>query len=133
MRVKFHDVPRAFSPLAGIQLRDMGEVLLSEDEQVTFRTESGKSNDILRKEWGFYLSNSLNAYLKGQGFKAALVRSHASAPPRLYLNLVEIEKMDAFMDYLDEFDAEVACWLDEWPNEPAGRQNVALKNQKRQR
>ena len=114
MRVNLRDVPRTFCPLEGITLHDVGDVVLGEDEQLTFTTESGKRNDIVRKEWGYYLSNSLNATLKREGFKTALVVSYASTPPRLYVNLVEVEKMVAFTEYLQEFSAAVVCWLDEF-------------------
>ena len=89
MDLDIHEPPREFTPLEGITLKDMGDILLKTDEQVTFLTESGKSNDMVRKEWGFYLSNSVNANLKGQNFKLAIVQSFASNPPRIYLNLVE--------------------------------------------
>ena len=107
-------IPRVFSPLPGLYLKDMGWLKLAADEQVTFWTDSGKRNDIVRKSWGFYLGNSLNANLSAQGFKTALIISHASNPPRLFLNLVEQSKMREFDAYLLEVNAEVACWLDEW-------------------
>lgn len=106
-------IPRVFSPLAGIELRDMGWIKLAPDEQITMKTER-RQNDILRKSWGFYLGNSLNANLSKQGFKTALVISHASEPPRLFINLVEIDKMEDFNQYLIDVKAEVTCWLDEW-------------------
>lgn len=107
-------IPRAFSPLPGIELRDMGWLKLAPDEQITLWTDTGKRNDIVRKKWGFYLGNSLNATLRDQGFKTALVISHASTPPRLFLNLVEKSEIAAFERYLIEVNARVACWLDEW-------------------
>ena len=109
-------IPRVFSPLPGIELKDMGWVKLAPDEQITFHTDAGRMNDIVRKTWGFYLGNSLNANLSGQGFKTALVISRASNPPRLYINLVERDRMQDFERYLAGVNAEVACWLDEWLN-----------------
>ena len=114
MKHHLKDVPREFSPLTGIDLKDMGEIELENNEQITFRIESGKTNDVVRKDWGFYLSNSLNSNLTRQGFKTALVVSFASTPPRLYINLVEIEKMPVFNKYLDSVNAKVVTWLDEW-------------------
>lgn len=114
MKARLKNEPRKFSPLAGLEISDCGEIELGLDEQITVTTEAGKANDIVRKEWGFYLSNSLNANLAAKGFKTALVVSYASAPPRTYLNLVEREKMLAFEAYLRAFNARVVCWLDEW-------------------
>jgi hypothetical protein len=116
MRLNLREVPRRFSPLEGLELSDMGDVYLEEDEQLTFRTNSGDANDIVRKEWGFYLSNSLNWNLKKQGFKTALVISYASDPPRLFINLVKDKKMDSFRKYLSEYNVRVVTWLDDWFN-----------------
>ncbi len=115
MKAKLRSEPRRFTPLVGLEIRDCGAIELGIDEQITVTTETGIGNDIVRKEWGFYLSNSLNANLTAKGFKTALVVSHASTPPRTYLNLVERDKMAAFEAYLRAFNARVACWLDEWP------------------
>ena len=114
MKARLKSEPRKFAPLVGLEIGDCGEVELGIDEQITVVTEAGRGNDIIRKEWGFYLSNSLNANLAAKGFKTALVVSYASAPPRIYLNLVERDKMAAFEAYLRAFDARVLCWLDEW-------------------
>lgn len=114
MKHTLNEKPRSFSPLPGIELHDMGEIALEVDEQVTFRLESGRGNDVVRKAWGFYLSNSLNANLSGQGLRTALVISNASSPPRLYINLVEVDKMAVFEAYLVEVNAQVITWLDEW-------------------
>jgi hypothetical protein len=119
MKARLKDKPRKFSPLVGIEINDCGEIELGLDEQITVATEEGTGNDIVRKEWGFYLSNSLNANLAAKGFKTALVVSYASDPPRTYLNLVERDKMAAFDAYLRVFHARVVCWLDEWFS-PAG-------------
>lgn len=114
MKFKVNEPPREFSPLDTITLKDMGTVVLDENEQLTFQTASGLTNDITQKEWGYYLSRSLNHNLKQQGFKTALVMSYASLPPRLFLNLVEVAKLEEFKQYLKSNQSQVVCWLDEW-------------------
>jgi hypothetical protein len=114
MELKINEPPRVFNPHEDIILKDIGEVVLEDNEQLTFKTKSGKKNDIVKKEWGFYLSNSLNCNLKKKGFKTALVVSYASNPPGTFLNLVEVEKMDLFKKYLSDFNSKIICWLDEW-------------------
>jgi len=121
VKADLRDVPRRFSPLEGIQLSDMGDIYLEDDEQLTFRTESGKGNDIVKKDWGFYLSNSVNSNLRKQGFKTALVVSFASGEPRVYVNLVEAEKLEEFHSYLTRFNARLMCWLDDWFDETIPR------------
>jgi len=113
MKQDLHEPPREFSPYPGIVLRDLGDVWLAPDEQLTFRTPSGAGNDIVRKEWGFYLTNSLNATLRSQGLKTALVASGAGEP-RLYVLMVEARKLDAFESYLAQSGMRLIVWLDEW-------------------
>lgn len=113
MKQDLHEPPREFSPYPGITLRDMGDVWLAPDEQLTVRTPAGAGNDVVRKEWGFYLTNSLNASLRSQGLKTALVSSGA-AEPRLYVLLVEAGKRDAFDAYLKQYGMKLVAWLDEW-------------------
>ena len=117
MKTKLLKTPRKFSPCKGINLKDMGEVWLQKDEQLTFKTKSGRRNDVTKKSWGFYLSNSINSNLKKQGFKTALVVSYASKTPSLYVNLVEKEKVKEFQAYLDKFNVKLIAWLDEWSEE----------------
>lgn len=114
MRTKFYAKPRKFRPIKGLTLKDMGEVFLDIDEQVTFRTKSGRKNDVVQKSWGFYISNSLNHNLKNQGFKVALALSRAGGNARLFVNLVEKEKMKSFLSYIKRDKSEIICWLDEW-------------------
>jgi hypothetical protein len=113
MKQELHQPPRKFSPYSGLTLFDMGDVVLEIDEQLTFRTPSGGGNDVLRKEWGFYLTNSLNANLRAQGLKTALVSS-GSEEPRLYVLIVEEQKLDVFHSYLDQYRMKLVAWLDEW-------------------
>jgi|CXWL01.1.fsa_nt_gi hypothetical protein len=113
MKHDWHQPPREFSPYPGITLRDAGDLWLDAGEQVTLRCPSGAGNDITRKDWGYYLTNSINANLRDQGFKTALVASGA-ADPRLYLMLVERGQQPAFESYLAEYGMRLVAWLDEW-------------------
>jgi len=113
MKQDLRQPPRDFSPHPGITLRDMGDIWLAPEEQLTFRASGGGGNDIVRKDWGFYLTNSLNATLRRQGLKTALVSSD-TADPRLYVLLVEEGKRDAFDAYLIQNGMKLLVWLDEW-------------------
>jgi len=113
MKFDIHEPPREFSPHPGISLRDMGDLHLSEDEQITVRFSAERGNDVVRKPWGFYLTNSLNGTLHAQGIKTALVRSR-SAQRRLYVMLVERERVEEFTAYLASYSLELVQWLDEW-------------------
>ncbi|GBL37949.1 hypothetical protein EMGBD1_16360 [Anaerolineaceae bacterium] len=114
MKTNFNSDGRTFSPLKGMNLMDMGELFLECDEQITITTNSGAGNDITRKSWGFYLSNSLNHTLRKRGFRTALVLSDFTETPTLYINIVEEAKIDEFLGYLSEVRARVLTWLDTW-------------------
>lgn len=113
MKQDLHHPPREFSPYPGITLQDMGDVWLDNDQQLTVRTASGAGNDVVRKEWGFYLTNSLNANLRAQGLKTALVAS-GTDEPRLYVLMVEDDKLGIFDAYLAQYGMRLVAWLDEW-------------------
>lgn len=109
--MKFHskNPPREFDG-AGNPIKDFGDIHLGFREQVTFVTPSGRRSDFTAMPWGFYLTNSLNGRLRKEGFKTALVKS---ASGRLYLNLVEEDKISDFKAYLDAQNSKILSWLDE--------------------
>ena len=111
MKFDIHEPPRDFSPYPGLTLRDMGDLYLAADEQVTVRVTPERGNDVVRKPWGFYLTNSLNGTLRGQGLKTALARG---AGGRLYVLLVDEERLPEFEIYLAQYGLRMECWLDEW-------------------
>jgi hypothetical protein len=117
MKFDVHQPPREFSPYPGISLRDMGDLYLAEDEQVTVRLAPDRGNDVVRKSWGFYLTNSLDGTLRAQGIKTALVRS-GSDLPRLYVLLVDKDKVEEFTSYLAHYSLQLVRWLDEWTESP---------------
>ena len=66
MKIDSIDPPRTFEagfPEHRVTLHDCAHIHLNPDEQVTFCTESGAEYDIVRKEWGFYATPSLNGRL----------------------------------------------------------------------
>jgi hypothetical protein len=117
MKFDRHEPPREFSPYPGIRLRDIGDLYLAEDEQITVRLAADRGNDVVRKSWGFYLTNSLNGTLRHQGIKTALVCSSGSEA-RLYVLLVDRDRVEEFTAYLASFQLHLVRWLDEW-SEPA--------------
>lgn len=113
MRIKSKEIPREFSPAPNITLRDCGNILLEENEQITFTDENGLNSDFTRKEWGYYLANALNHRISFQGYKTALFASQLHSPPSLYVCLVQEEKKDLFFSYLESVEARLLMWLDE--------------------
>lgn len=105
--------PRRFVAGTGAgagELRDCAAIALEPGEQVTFVTPDGKEYDVCRKEWGFYATPSINGRLRDFGWRAALV---INAVGRLFVMLVEREKMAAFEAYCALDGQRVAAWLDD--------------------
>ena len=93
-----------------IEVSDVAHIELDPDEQVTFRTESGGEFDVARKSWGYYATPSVNVRLKNFGFKTALIRNELH---KYHILLVETEKMEEFMKYIEVEKLQVLEWLDE--------------------
>ncbi len=112
MKVVCNDPPRRFvvGRNASIEMKDCGQILLEADEQVTFITALGAEYDVARKEWGFYATPSVNGRLKAMGFKTALVKNPHH---RYYVLLVEQDKIEQFLAYLQQEESEIVEWLDE--------------------
>jgi hypothetical protein len=100
MRIDSLDPPREFTvgQNGSIRLRHVANIELSPDEQVTFVTESRTEYDVVRKDWGYYATPSLNGRLRDHGLRGALVKGEVSG--RLHLLLVEIGHEGAFLEYL---------------------------------
>jgi len=109
MKLDIKDKPREFG-VGAYTLRDYGRVHFQDGEMITLVSPSGRECDVTAKEWGFYLAPSLNARLRAQGFKVALVRNNKG---KLFLNAVDIDKIELFFSYLREQNSEVICWLDD--------------------
>jgi hypothetical protein len=112
--MKFEELnpPRKFrvGRQSEIEVSDCGRVHLLPDEMVTFVTAGGREYDVGAKDWGFYATPSVNARLRDQGFKTALVRNRQG---RYYVMLVELDRMKQFLEYVRDHQQELCEWLDE--------------------
>lgn len=116
MKTSFKDNPREYKVgLEGqITIKDMGQIQLDTDEQITFVTPEGAEYDLARKSWGYYGTPSVNDRLKRFGFKTALVRN---CKGQVYIMVVEKERLADFEAYLAEEKNYVLQWLDDLPLE----------------
>lgn len=111
MRLELKDEPRCFDG-GGVNLRDYGRIILENNDMISLVSENGKVCEITAKDWGFYLAPSLNVRLRVEGFKVALVVNQEG---KLFLNAVEVDRIDYFENYLTESqNSRILCWLDEW-------------------
>jgi len=110
VKVEIEETPREFE-VQGIIIKDFGKVTLDPQDMISLVSASGKECDFTAMDWGFYLAPSLKSRLRSQGFKVALVINKQG---RLFINAVEVEKMQLFQEYLAHQESETLCWLDEW-------------------
>lgn len=94
---------------AGVELRHVADIALEADEQVTFTTPDGGELDVVRKDWGFYATSSLNRRLPAHGLRPVLVEG---GDGRRWLLLVQRGHETAFETYRAEQKLEVVTWLD---------------------
>ncbi len=91
-----------------IRIRDCGQLLLEPDEQVTITGSSGAAVDFTRKDWGYYLSPSLNSRLRREGLLVCLVANESGY---LYLLAVEEAQKALFEDYCVAEHLAIVTWL----------------------
>lgn len=89
-------------------LAHCADIALEPDEMVSFVTASGTEFDVVRKDWGYYATPSLNARLPEKGLRPALVGSAT----RRYVLLAEPGKLAEFHAYLRSQHMAVIAWLD---------------------
>lgn len=109
MKLELKESPREFA-VGSVSIRDWGRIQLDAREMVTIGTLSGRDCDITATDWGFYLGSSLNARLRREGFKVALVRNSLD---KFFINVVEKDKVSLFEEYLIQEKSRVVTWLDE--------------------
>jgi hypothetical protein len=109
MKIELKEFPREFG-VGSASIRDWGRIELDALEMVTIGTASGRNYDITATDWGFYLGSSLNARLRQEGFKVALVRNSLD---KFFINVVENDKVSLFEEYLIQEKSQVVTWLDE--------------------
>lgn len=111
MKLELYEKPREYTQNGNIT-KDYGKVVLEDREMISFKTHSGRENDVNAFSWGFYITPSVNARLKDEGFKTAIVLNEKG---RVYINVVEVDKIEEFKQYLKTGQNNVILtWLDEW-------------------
>jgi len=111
--MKFFEVnpPRRFNVgNAPVELRHTANLQLSPDELVTLLSPDGRELDIVSKNWGYYLTPSLQGRLKRNGMRGALMRNIVTR--QLFVVVVYLEETESWRAYMSEEDQELVMWLD---------------------
>ena len=111
MKFSENKPPRKFLVGHGprVEISDCGTVQLSANEQVTFLTANNLEYDVVRKEWGYYATPSLNGRLADNDLRAVLTKNQSGY---FYVLLVERGHEPAFHRYLGEEDMSILAWID---------------------
>lgn len=111
MNIESLDPPRRFRPREDDELliSHVANITLDPHEQLSFVTDSGTEFDVVRTEWGYVATPSLNRRVRDHGLRAVLV---CNQDGRLYLLLVEAGKEELFQTYLAETGQTIVCWAD---------------------
>jgi len=112
MKISEKKPPRSFfvGKDENIKIEDCASIQLDNNEQISFLTNDKKEWDVLKKDWGFYATSSINNRLCKQGFKCALVKNKKGST---YIMLIEKNKLKLFENYLKREKNQIVMWLDE--------------------
>ena len=92
-----------------IIIKDFGNISLKNNEQVTFRFNKQKY-DFTKKNWGFYISQSINSRLLNENFKIELIKKKFS---KIYLVAVSKFKLVDFKKYCKKDKQKIIIWINE--------------------
>lgn len=85
-------------------------IILKDNEMVTFINKNKNEYDVVKKEWGFYATPSINGRLKDNNFKTALVINEKK---QIFIMIVEKSKIQKFRKYLKSEKNKIINWLDD--------------------
>lgn len=94
-----------------ISIKHVANIILSNNEQVTFLINKNKEYDIVKKDWGFYATPSINGRLIDNNYKTALVKNRDL---KLYILIVQKNKMKIFKKYLKVNNLKIIIWLNDY-------------------
>ena len=98
MRIKINKKKRKFE--VGINkkiiISDLAKIYLKPNEQVTFLSDNFSRHDVVRKDWGYYATPSINDRLKRFDFRTFLIKNSLN---KNYIFLVHKNKMKNFKEY----------------------------------
>ena len=95
--------------IGNLTLTKTADISLLNDEFVTFNNKN-KEYDFSKKNWGYYISPSLNYRLKKNSYDIIIIKNELN---RFFLCSVEKNKKKLFFNYLKKTNQNIVCRLTE--------------------
>jgi hypothetical protein len=90
-----------------ITIKHCANIDLNSDEQITFVSKR-KEFDFVKKNWGYYVTPSINGRLINFNYDTALVKNRNGL---YYVLVVEKNKKKSFKRYISSEKNYLVCWL----------------------
>ena len=91
-----------------IELTEKAHIFLKNNEMVTLKNKK-MEYDIVKKDWGFYATPSINERLLKFNFKTCIIRNKISK--NIFILIVEKKKIKNLNKYLKNENCKVIKWL----------------------
>jgi hypothetical protein len=92
-----------------IEIKHIANIYLNSNEQVTFFSRKKREYDFVKKDWGYYVTPSINGRLKKFNFLTCLIKN--TLTKRFFILVVYKEKLNLFRKYLKKEKLKVVRWL----------------------
>tara|TARA_B100001063_G_scaffold246018_1_gene283636 strand:+ start:2754 stop:3095 length:342 start_codon:yes stop_codon:yes gene_type:complete len=102
---------RSFTLKGKIKLTHKADLILKNNELITFKSNDSEY-DVVKKDWGYYATPSLNKRLLGFNLKTALVINKITG--NLFVVLVHNKLKKKFFAYAKKENLKVLIWLNEF-------------------
>lgn len=90
------------------QITVLKHIFLKKNQQITFVEKKKKEYDIVKKEWGYYATPSINRRLKKFGYECLIIKNRQN---KFFLCIVNKDLKKKFKLYLKQDDQKIVCWL----------------------
>ena len=90
-----------------IEINHKADIFLNNNEMITFILNQNKSYDITKKDWGLYISQSINHRVINNGFRIAFIKNKKK---RKYLVAVDLKNKKKFNNYCKK-EGLISSWV----------------------
>jgi hypothetical protein len=93
-----------------INLFKKADIFLKDNEFITFfeKKKTHKEYDVVKKNWGYYATPSINKRLKFYGYSVAIIKNLHG---KYFICIVNVDKRRDFYQYLKKDKQKIILWL----------------------